>query len=173
MAFGAIGSREMTSDHEAAMVDLLLSFNGAVTIQTRDPFGCVPARFELMHDSRGFAAMALRALSDSTGRGGGRLPLFDTRPIAIENESRHDQAGRDDNRDEYASERQEITPEVIAQICETEPKISDSGERLKAPQYKNTNGGEVCLQMLFEMQQKKRTTPSSAGRVGPFCSRFA
>jgi len=89
VALGAIGGREMTGDHETAVLEWLLSFNGAVTIQASDPFGRMSARFELMHNGGSFAAMTFGALSDSASCSSGRLPIFDARAIAVHDKSRN------------------------------------------------------------------------------------
>jgi hypothetical protein len=61
------------------------------------------AHFKLMDDRRRFLSMAFGAFSDGSGCGRSRLPSFDVRTAAVDDESRNDQCGSNDDSDEHAS----------------------------------------------------------------------
>jgi hypothetical protein len=109
----------------------------------------MPARFELMHDSGSFAAMALCAFSDSAGCSRGRLPIFHTRAIAVDDKSRNNQAGCDDDRNEYASKSQDVTPDVIVPICEAELRLAILVSSGKYRSVKNASRGSGVIANMF------------------------
>jgi len=103
--FGAVGGRQMFGDHETAMVERGLAFHGLVTIEAGDALRGMLTRFELVHDGGCFLPVAFRALSDSSGCGRGRLPSFNIRTAAVDNEGGNDEGRSNDDSDEHALKR--------------------------------------------------------------------
>ncbi len=97
----AVAGREAyRSDYEAVVIFLVLPGRRLVTIQAIHAFLRVPAHFVFVDDRVLSARMTLGAFSRGPHQFAAGLPTFGLRAGAVDEKRRHDQAKRNDNRDE-------------------------------------------------------------------------
>jgi hypothetical protein len=93
--------RQVLRDYEAFVVELILTLDWFVTVQTVHVLRCVLAHLELMYDGRGLSSMTLGTLAGCLDQARRRLIDVTSRATAIQQKTSHNQGRAQKNGDEY------------------------------------------------------------------------
>ena len=124
VALAAIRRGQRLGDREPAMLQRLLAIDGLMAIQAGHAHLHMAAAFELMHDGRGLAAMAFRALAGGADEGGRRLLQLDLGAKAIDDERGDDQRAADHYGNEDGAEGHGVW--FLVRLPENDPSRHDT-----------------------------------------------
>ena len=104
VAGAAVAGGQMSADHEAVVIDLLLVGSRLVAVQAIDALLCVGGHLVLMHHRVLKARVTFRALARCANKVGGGLRDFDPGTRAIDKKCGQNERKCDDDSDETRNE---------------------------------------------------------------------